>query len=253
MRNKVYLLYTGGWDSTFRLLQLAKEDITVQPIYIIDETRASREYEKKAMGDILKEIRTRDCFRADVKDILYYKVSWIMENCRDDNISRSFNYLRENYHLGTQYEWFALLAKKECLKLECAVIAADQSAIENTIKKETEIEYIHNDFLTGRKQVLPKGDNNIGFDVFGNIIFPVMGLTKQEEGRLAEEEGWTDIMKKTWFCHTPINGKPCGVCHPCRDVMEMGLEWRLPTEAQWRYRNRDKLSFKVLNKIIWRL
>ena len=41
MENKetVYIFWTGGWDSTFRFLQLAEKDIIIQPLYVHTETR----------------------------------------------------------------------------------------------------------------------------------------------------------------------------------------------------------------------
>lgn len=58
MKNIVTILWTGGWDSTFRLLCLAEnEDISIQPVYVIDENRKSKEYELDAMNKILTMIR----------------------------------------------------------------------------------------------------------------------------------------------------------------------------------------------------
>jgi len=38
----VNLLWTGGWDSTFRLLQLILDTrATIQPVYVIDTARRS--------------------------------------------------------------------------------------------------------------------------------------------------------------------------------------------------------------------
>ena len=51
--NKVTLLWSGGWDGTFRFLELMQhEDIEIQPIYVIDPGRESTPYEKKAMKKI---------------------------------------------------------------------------------------------------------------------------------------------------------------------------------------------------------
>lgn len=52
--NKVTLLWSGGWDGTFRFLELMQhEDIEIQPIYVIDPGRESTPYEKKAMKKII--------------------------------------------------------------------------------------------------------------------------------------------------------------------------------------------------------
>ena len=49
----INLLWTGGWDSTFRLLDLVLiKKKTVQPHYILDPDRLSTGMELKTMKDI---------------------------------------------------------------------------------------------------------------------------------------------------------------------------------------------------------
>lgn len=49
--NKVTLLWSGGWDGTFRFLELMQhEDIEIQPIYVIDPGRESTPYDMKGTG-----------------------------------------------------------------------------------------------------------------------------------------------------------------------------------------------------------
>ena len=43
----IKLLWTGGWDSTYRLVELSRMDVTVQPIYGCDGKRDSMEIEKR--------------------------------------------------------------------------------------------------------------------------------------------------------------------------------------------------------------
>ncbi len=45
----VILLWSGGWDGTFRLLQLAQYEIEIKLIYVIDKQRKSNKYEREAM------------------------------------------------------------------------------------------------------------------------------------------------------------------------------------------------------------
>ena len=49
----VVLMWTGGWDSTFRLLQLLLQHrVPVAPLYMLDDTRASSPIERKTMEAI---------------------------------------------------------------------------------------------------------------------------------------------------------------------------------------------------------
>jgi 7-cyano-7-deazaguanine synthase len=55
---------------------------------------------------------------------------------------------------------------------------------------------------------------------------------KVEEIRLMREWGMNDVVMSTWFCHTPVFGKPCGCCNPCRDALNEGLAWRVPMSGR---------------------
>ena len=55
MKNVINLLWTGGWDSTFRFLQLILiEKRTVQPIYIMDLDRTSHVQEINVIKKVIK-------------------------------------------------------------------------------------------------------------------------------------------------------------------------------------------------------
>ena len=245
--NLVTLLWSGGWDGTFRLLQLAENDIQIQPIYVIDAERRSNDNEIEAMHKILKRIKENKLFKAKILDIVYYKVEWILENCKDSEISENFRYLREKYKIGAQYEWFSLLCKKLNIKMESAVVHQYHGKVEDAIIEEGILAPIENDFLEGRFHVLPKDEIKTAYIVFENMILQVIKLSKEDEWHIAEEKGWMDIMELSWFCHSPINGKPCGLCGPCDDAMNTGMEWRMPKEAKKRYKHRK--LYRYINSV----
>lgn len=45
----VYILWTGGWDSTFRVVELSLKNQTIQPLYCVDKNRKSIDKEIEAM------------------------------------------------------------------------------------------------------------------------------------------------------------------------------------------------------------
>ncbi|MEM2293044.1 MAG: hypothetical protein QXX41_07180, partial [Nitrososphaerota archaeon] len=58
---EVNLFWTGGWDSTFRLLYLVfVKKKSVQPFYIVDTGRPSTLHELRAMHVIKEEVAKRD-------------------------------------------------------------------------------------------------------------------------------------------------------------------------------------------------
>lgn len=242
----VTLLWSGGWDGTFRFLQLASKEICIQPVYIIDKGRRSREYEKNTMNQIMDIVLAGEGynFKAVVLPIKFYSVEWILQNCADEKISTAFSYLKEKYNIGTQYEWFALLAKKLGVKMETCVVHQYHGKVEDAIDMEGMLSLTTDGILAERYQVLSKGKNDAFATVFGDLILPSIMLSKEDEMRIAGENGWLDIMKLTWFCYYPDRkGKPCGICGPCDDAMHTGMEWRLPKKAQWRNKHRAVYMF----------
>lgn len=77
--------------------------------------------------------------------------------------------------------------------------------------------------------------SNEGLLVFGNFSFPI--IDKYETDMLCniKEWGYEDVRKEIWFCHRPIHGTPCGLCHPCDVKMESEMEFLLPEAARKRY------------------
>lgn len=232
----VNLLWSGGWDGTFRFLQLCQYDVVIQPIYVFDHKRKSAPYEMKAMKEIMAVAKER--FKAKINKPKVYKKTWILKNCNDEEIIDCFTYLYNKYKVGYQYKWFALLCKYLNIKCESAVVHQYHGKVENAISEEGVMQIIENDWLPDRYCVLPKGGYDPVYCLLGNLILPVIRYTKTDEERIARENGWMDIMNMSWFCHSPINGKPCGLCGPCDDAMNTGMEWRMPVEAKIRYRCR---------------
>lgn len=67
----------------------------------------------------------------------------------------------------------------------------------------------------------------------------------------AEDRGLMEIMNLTWFCHNPMNGKPCGQCNPCKYTIEEGLTYRFDEAALRRYK-KEKIRKKIRNSIFYR-
>lgn len=66
--------------------------------------------------------------------------------------------------------------------------------------------------------------------------------------KIAEKHGFDDIMEETWFCHTPTkDGKPCGMCNPCKYTREEGLGRRGPNPSL--YRRTRRFLGKVKGKL----
>ncbi len=248
-RKKVNLLWTGGWDSSFRFLQLMQQDIDIQPVYIIDADRKSNAIEQKVIRQISGEASKR--FKGNVLPVKCYEKNWILENCRKDKISADYKALKAEYHFGTQYEWIALLLDYLDEKMELCAVYRSDSRFLAAFEKEGNFGLIENDFLQGRRCLSAEGSSDRLMTVFGRIVFPLLDLSKKNMEMISRENGWIDLMEMSWFCHSPINGKPCGLCVPCNDAIHQGMEWRLPKEALCRnkFRKLWLLSKKIEMKL----
>ncbi len=84
--------------------------------------------------------------------------------------------------------------------------------------------------------------------VFGSLHFPLIETTKLEMLEEYKQMGFTETMKKTWFCHTPVSGEPCGVCNPCRQAIDAGLAFRIPPAGIKRHKKELYFSHSELFK-----
>lgn len=224
------LLWTSGWDSTFRLLSaLLLEDAWVRPHYIVDPPRASTEAELATMT------RIRDALAREYPEA----AARLLPTCitRKPAIpglgttTNRFDALAAKGHLGTQYEWLARYAAGAGLvDLELAIHYDDKA-------------HAHLDghvvpIRTRSSTVYRLAPDEAGSDLalFGRFSFPVFDLTKLDMQRIAAEKGFADLLELSWFCHRPLRATPCGVCGPCFDAIREGLGHRLPRSSHVRNR-----------------
>ena len=236
-KNKpINLFWTGGWDSTFRLIQLVFiHKKIVQPYYIIDPGRNSTSLEIKAMNNIKNALIKK---RYEIEDLILPAIIKELNEIRQNkNITESYHNLIKLETVGIQYEWLARFCAEEGINdmeisNETAIFDKDNRTRkllgDDLDKFETEygVYYKLNDRAKG---------NDI-YSIYGNFKFPVFDFTKLDMFESSKDSGFYDVMKLTWFCHSPTKkNKPCGKCHPCQTVYREGLKWRLPLTAKLRY------------------
>ncbi len=232
---EVKCLWTGGWDSTFRLVEISKNIGTIQPIYVLDPNRKSKEIEIATMKKILSALRQKEETQAIIKDLKIVKMEDIPKN---DEISTAFNELSKAVTLGSQYEWLARLAYvNPGLEIGIEKPSGEYSGCMTVIDKFGSLKEVAGSYV-----VDPESSSEQLLKVFGNLSFPICKITETEMVKKIQSWGYEDIMKMIWFCHCPLNGKPCGVCRPCQQKMECNMEWLLPKKAQKRYHVHGKLK-----------
>lgn len=209
----INLLWTGGWDSTFRLLQLAiVQEKDVQPYYIMDGDRKSMNREIDAMEKIRKGLR--EAFSAvslRLKPTIFIYKGSIPD---DENIKRLHQMISSRVHIGAQYYWLSCFAEANCtLELELS--------FENVEYRKREWFMLLDKFTAGtghERRLTGSYPEELG--MFRHFRFPLLDFYKTDMETIADEYGFLGLLKLSWFCHNPLNDSPCGNCIPCREVMK---------------------------------
>ncbi len=211
----VNLLWTGGWDSTYRLLYLLMEGKQVQPHYIIDPHRASSGHELRAMEAISERINYET--EKLPGTLLPTEVSEKASSVQSRKILKAYNAIVKKMYIGDQYMWLADYC--EARGIDGMEIGVEIGAEENS-------------------NIL-KAVNSVGYpytEIFGKFRFPILSTSKVAMKEWAVATGILPIMELTWFCHRPTaNAQPCGTCHPCEETINGGMGYRLPLRSRVRY------------------
>lgn len=224
-------LWTGGWDSTFRVLQRAMvEGIPVHPYYVVDRARVSSGRELDTMNGLLRVLeREHPEAYARIEPPRYVDRRAIPANAA---IRQAWNELRVAYDIGNQYDWLPRFAE-----------AADLTGVELSIYGGGRLRGMFGDHVVPVETPDGRSTFALGPDapealrlLFGRFAFPLWPMAKRDTLDFAARSGLTGLLDAhTWFCFNPKGGQPCGVCRPCRFMVKDGLGHRLPTRAHLRY------------------
>lgn len=172
------ILWTGGWDSTFRIVQLARAGKEVQPHYIADHSRASISKEISVMHEARQTINHR--FRgAHIREVYVQDLSRIRIY---DDFSAAYQSLRSRGWIGSQYKYIASYARMKGIKrLDLSIERGNQG--ENS---RTNIPRAENTAMDqhGRRVISSKVPEDLR-TLFGSFSFPIVELTNYNMRELA--------------------------------------------------------------------
>lgn len=117
-RPTIHTLWTGGLDSTARIVYLSRQEVNVTPYYMIDSCRASTSNEIEAMQRITKRLRQDSGTKANIHNVIVVDVASIAP---DAEISGAWKRLFDKYRVGSQYEFLARYAKHNDITLEIGI------------------------------------------------------------------------------------------------------------------------------------
>lgn len=234
------VLWTSGWDSTFRVLDLVFSGATVRPWYVLSETspRPSTRIELRAMRHIRKALRRHSPSAAE--RLLPVHVVRETSLTIDESLRTALRNLRDRYGtIADQYVFLAALADQLQMNMEIGLHSG--GAMEDVLAGQLEPKRPH---ISARL----KESAGLEFQrLFGRFEFPITDLTKQEMGEIARDQGFHHLMEKTWFCASPALGSPCGYCAPCRSARETGMEHRVGPLRSWKWLSYRTTWWRVKN------
>lgn len=230
-RTVVEILWTGGYDSSFRIVQLSRLDIDIQPYYLSDN-RKSEQNELKAILDITDALQKHPQTKCIFRPLIIVSMSQRIE---DEKITQTYNRLLQTDFFGSQYDWLARFSKIH-KGIELSIHQDDKAII--LINKYGKLKRVFDSTL-GEYYILDKENSSEDIcTLFENYHFPLAHYTKLDMRKQYNAQNYTAIMKKTWFCFNPIDGKPCGTCNPCKYTIEEGMWRRFTPHALLRYTKR---------------
>ncbi len=224
----IKILWTGGWDSTFRVLYAALVDgKRVEPHYIVDTGRPSTLHELRAISEIRRVLKISN--KEAYERICSLQISSGNESAEDIERTNSWRHLKQRLDLARQYDWLARYAKSR--NLTTLEIGVEKSDMDNAVYPYLKENVERTSLGVCRIKQGAAGDA----ELFARFEFPLFDHSKPQMRDIAKRQGFLEILEKSWFCHEPINGKPCGMCNPCVSVVAEGMGYRLTKKALFRY------------------
>lgn len=228
--NIVQILWSGGFDSTFMLCYLARTSCVIKPYYLELNGRMTTKYEKSAIKSIYALLKKKKDIRAQILPVKF--TDYYRKDLSEEILIANKQLNDEPYYVGNQYSATAAFAKTHkgiCLGLQGYI---DEPG--PTVRLFRERGHIH--YTSDGCGYFNKIDcDPLVYILFGNIRFPVIKINNLEMWDLMNQWGYSDILEHIWFCHYPIDGKPCGFCPACRTKMLFKMEWLLSPIAKKRY------------------
>ena len=222
------LLWTGGWDSTFRLLDLLHSTAAdVQPYYLISLGRRSSLQEMQTMHRILLQLQTGTGWggrvrtpRLFISDQFRYAGTPYWESMLE---------VRREHPLGDQYLPLAIFRDRERvqdLELSIETGSTAETVLQPWLSPDDPVRLADN---------APPPLQRL----FRGFRFPLIRTDKREMERIAADKGFLDLLELSWFCHKPVDGAACGLCNPCRHTIASGLGRRVGEAGLRRHREQQ--------------
>lgn len=206
----VYIFWTGGYDSTFRICELLIiQKVPVKPIYIkynLDSENKTdfwvRKNRKEEM-DAMKKIRNILNQRFPYTKNLFKKTKYINKNSLNYDYDKKFLELNlwPNKRKIHQYNHLGSVSYKLKKHIETGVLG---------LKKNSPFSIFINKHISNNYQLSVPENHPLFY-----LSFPLMNKTKKDLCMISKKYNFNDIIKMSWSCWFPVDGKPCHQCPMC--------------------------------------
>lgn len=222
-----YILWSGGWDSTYLLCKWARESLDeIQPVYVVREELPNVSYERAARRAMLPLIREADGIKAEIREPI---------ELSQDGLP-NFPELDAAYpkYEGKVITGFAIYGKVALLYPGIA-LGIEAPAPGTRPISRTKKCILDGNLLIGEDGRVSHGDvyDAEAWTVFGNMSFPIIDVDKAKMMEEVISWGYLDIFKLTRGCFIPED-RYCGVCGSCELELKYGniFDWRFDRQAQ---------------------
>ena len=215
----INVFWTGGLDSTFRIVELSQCQCTIQPYYIVINVKLSVNYELKAIDRIINLLRNDKRTKAELLDPIIVDEK---EIARDTNTFDSWFRLMRGK--SWQYYVLAKYVNQHHLEMEMGLQFSPNGSVARTID-ETLLKP-HSDPNYNVLVIDKALANQDTTTIFGGFCFPksLYHKNKREEIYILLQKGYGKVVKHVWFCSHPAWGFPCGHCYPCCSFEKEGVK-----------------------------
>ena len=213
----VYLFWTGGYDSTFRLCQIViKEKLKVQPIYLIGDNLDNYSYKKTSKRkNVNQELQAMNKIKQKLFNNYPFTRNLILPTkiIRNINISKSVSSgMMDLYKKGlisrpvTQYGSLSQVTFDLKKNIEVCSERCGGSIMCRLLYGKQ--------YCSGKS--VYKKNYNIP-NIFKKFVFPISSYTKEDMLIESKKYGYNNILYLTWSCWFPKNGHPCKNCPMCKE------------------------------------
>lgn len=239
-----YILWSGGWDSTYLLCKRAREsDETIQPVYISYSAgfykHGNEAEERKARSELLSLIRAKSDIKAKIQEPIEIREDALPDT---DEYEEAYNECKEAIEaLYGEKNLFYYFGKASLVfpGIEVGMEAPPPGLWENDVGRFGQL--LQNNGIQVDDDGIPNTDSaGEGFRiVLGNMKYPILHINEIQ--MISDVKTWgyfNDVFQKTWSCYSGME-RQCGVCRSC------DVKWLSGDAFAWRFDDKAKKDHEI--------